>query len=133
MVRITVDPDKCQGYAQCCYESPAIFDLDEPPVRPAVARGAHFEDLYRLHPLLAVIAARVLGAALDVRVVMIEPPVLAQMVTRSLEQGGDVGERPLLRGSPGPDRTAWRDQDEQRRDRRDRRDQCSRRTRRARR
>jgi ferredoxin len=32
MVRITVDADKCQGYGQCCYESPAIFDLVDPPV-----------------------------------------------------------------------------------------------------
>jgi ferredoxin len=32
MVRITDDADKCQGYGQCCYESPAIFDLVDPPV-----------------------------------------------------------------------------------------------------
>ena len=32
MVKITVDPDKCQGYGQCVYEAPAVFDLGEPPV-----------------------------------------------------------------------------------------------------
>ena len=32
MVRITVDADKCQGYGQCCYEAPDIFDLGDPPV-----------------------------------------------------------------------------------------------------
>ena len=32
MVRITVDADKCQGYGQCCYESPGIFELADPPV-----------------------------------------------------------------------------------------------------
>ena len=48
MVRITVDPDKCQGYAQCCYESPAIFDLGEPPVsHPAEVDEALREDAER--------------------------------------------------------------------------------------
>lgn len=32
MVRITVDADTCQGYGQCCHESPEIFDLVDPPV-----------------------------------------------------------------------------------------------------
>lgn len=32
MVRIIVDADKCQGYGQCCYEAPEIFDLGDPPV-----------------------------------------------------------------------------------------------------
>ena len=28
-VRITVDRDKCQGYAQCEFEAPDLFHLDE--------------------------------------------------------------------------------------------------------
>ncbi|MBK9738405.1 MAG: ferredoxin [Actinobacteria bacterium] len=33
-VRITIDPGKCQGYGQCCFEADDIFLLgDEPPVR----------------------------------------------------------------------------------------------------
>lgn len=32
MVRIIVDADRCQGYGQCCYEAPEIFELGDPPV-----------------------------------------------------------------------------------------------------
>ena len=32
MVRITVDAGKCQGYGQCAYEAPDVFDLVDPPV-----------------------------------------------------------------------------------------------------
>ena len=28
-MRVTVDPDKCQGHARCALSAPEIFDLDE--------------------------------------------------------------------------------------------------------
>lgn len=34
VVKITVDPDKCQGYGQCCFEAGEVFELvGDPPVR----------------------------------------------------------------------------------------------------
>jgi ferredoxin len=60
-VRVTVDTEKCQGYASCLLEAPKVFDLDEdenvaillmtnPPedMRPEVERAA------RLCPTMAI-------------------------------------------------------------------------------
>jgi ferredoxin len=48
MVRISVDPDECRGYGQCCYEAPDIFELGDPPVsHPAEVDESRREDAER--------------------------------------------------------------------------------------
>lgn len=58
MVRIAVDADACQGYGQCCYEAPDVFDLGEPPVsHPAEvdeSRRAEVERAADVCPMQAI-------------------------------------------------------------------------------
>ncbi len=48
-IRIFVDRDKCQTYAQCCYESPEIFQILEDGSMEYLAEvdDAHAADVER--------------------------------------------------------------------------------------
>lgn len=44
--KITFDPEKCQGYANCIIEAPALWDFDEDK-NLAVLMRAHPDDSFR--------------------------------------------------------------------------------------
>ncbi|MGH9030200.1 MAG: ferredoxin [Acidimicrobiales bacterium] len=43
--RVSIDPDKCQGYACCVMTAPAIFDLDDEAGKASVIQPEPGDDL----------------------------------------------------------------------------------------
>jgi ferredoxin len=43
-MKIEIDLDKCQGYAQCVHEAPEIFELNESGLAQTLAAGVTSEN-----------------------------------------------------------------------------------------